>query len=167
MSIRVCLVCAALMALGACDGSSISFPVDGGKQLDELTDEDARAICHALKPMFDSLDDLMCTSKGISKSMSGGGSCEAERSACLQGESITKELDCNKAKANDLANCDATVGSYEACANDTYSMIKDVQSSVRCGASISELQALETKYKLPASCEALQQKCPSISIGID
>ena len=41
MITRVCLSCVALLALGACGGSPISFPVDGNKQLSDLTDEDA------------------------------------------------------------------------------------------------------------------------------
>lgn len=166
MITRVCLSCVVLLVLGACGGSSISFPVDGNKKLGDLTDEDAQAICHALEPMFSSLDHLMCTVKGVSKAASGQGSCETERVECLKNDSISDEMDCSKATANELADCDATINAYEACVNDTYNMIKSLQSSVYCGASPTELQALQSKFQLPASCQVLQQQCPSIDVGV-
>lgn len=166
MCTKVCVACVALLAFGGCGGSSIDFPIDGNKQLDELTDADARAICREMRPMFGLLDDLMCTSRGISKSSTGEGSCQAIRDQCLHDDSFSTEVDCDTATINELGDCEATVAEYETCASDTYSMLKSLMSKIHCGASPADLQALETQYKLPASCEALNARCPSIDMGI-
>ena len=77
--------------------------------------------------------------------------------------------DCGSAH-EDLEDCDATLGELEACMNDSQAKQQDAADQVKsltCSSTSEDAEALQgdSEYEEPASCKALEEKCPGMGVG--
>jgi hypothetical protein len=172
--------------LAACDdGNSGSLTsVDNSKKIEDLSEEDLQQMCEdytaALANAMD--QEFFCTMGGIAAAEELGGSemaCETTYDMCIDMDleiDIEQFFSCEDMLedvgdiddsddtdgASDTGDCDATVGDADACIQDMLAALEDIADSLSCANSASgDLEDI-LDMEEPASCEALEDKCPDM-----
>ena len=117
----------------------------------------------------DQLTTLLCNSSAITESISEDGSfdlaaCQTAREACFEdptvdvgfGEQSADELECN---FDGIETCDATVGEYSRCFDETARMLERAASEVTCERFAQGDYPDETSFAPSAECQALMEEC--------
>jgi hypothetical protein len=161
---RTIVTTLALLTLGACGDSSTraSFPVDTGKSIDALTDQEVDAICdEMLAVMRASFDkgEICMMGAGLAKSFGASQQqCESAYQSCVQRDGdLYSGYRCSL-KENPAAAkaCKATAKELETCVNDSLRALDDYLSDLSCSSS-------KPAPSEPRSCLDLASKCPGIS----
>jgi hypothetical protein len=167
------------LALGAfLVGCADSAPVlDTGvpndTQVDQLTDAQARQICERAETVAEDVfgvdvqHELQCVAGGIAADALNISTCKASYNDCIA-EPFTGEpvdFDCGTVTAPMLANCNATVGELEACANAQLRLVNGLISEVDCGladdpARLEQILADLEAGSMPEACASLPMDCP-------
>ncbi|WP_437335011.1 hypothetical protein [Sorangium sp. So ce394] len=141
---------------GGTDGTGGNGGETGGdlddKQLGDLTDEEAQAVCDAVAASAaDVTKEDACELVGLiaAATPDSGLDCETAKEQCIAepDEPAEEEL----CTAEDFAGCAATVAEFKACTDSQFEMIK----ALTCE---SDLES----FKLPPECEAVDEKCPEL-----
>jgi len=168
-----------VLALAVGCGGDVTYKsgVDGSKTASELSDADVQAICDAAKETGvkfaeDNKDALCNLTGGVAGALAGalgGGdpvaTCEAAVTDCKSSGVTPEETECNPK----LDGCTVTVAELETCFNDSLAAAEkvfDALAALTCteltsGTSNTTLD----QYVEPASCVAIEEKCPDISFG--
>lgn len=168
-----------VLALAVGCGGDVTYKsgVDGSKTAAELSDADVQAICTAAKETGEKFaennKDALCNLTGgvagaLAGALGGGdpvAACEMAVSDCKSKAFVPEETECNPR----LEGCNVTVAELETCFNDTLAAtekVMDTLAALTCTELTSQnsSNALD-QYVEPASCVAIEQKCPDISFG--
>jgi len=97
----------------------------------------------------------------LTAAMTGGGveGCEQAYVACLQEDPDPMEDECSLDEMDELRDCDAPLGDLERCMNDMFAQLSQLFGGLTCDSDPQELAGLDEK---PASCQALEERCPEI-----
>lgn len=171
-------VCAMLL-LGCGADRSFSSGIDGGRQIDDLSDEDVQQVCrdleaylndYALEP--EEVHRAMCTVMGLVAADSGlpGVSCEQMVADCPLDPVGPWSLDCEDWTADAVAGCDASVDELEACVSETgdglRASLSEVQCSLDTGDAQAEIERMADSFD-SASCEGVQEGCELLDLDFD
>lgn len=174
----LCVLLSAVMlaALGCDDdeGGSLSSGINSSKQLDELTEAEELKMCEEYASEVNSLftKEKICKLIAVELGKSMGNNtqmCESTYDSCMsdQMQEVFNQLlddlkiDCSADDYDDgyddgeEAECNATVGEAEKCANDLIAAAKAALNEISC----DNLTSFEEPEE-PASCEIVDQKCP-------
>lgn len=171
------LISAAMTGAFGCDddddGGFVSSGVSSSKQLDELTEAEARDMCEeftsAPGEVFDK--EALCRIASFSAARVVANSedlCRTTYDICM-GSSLTDAASILPKLAGDIYDCDpddfdedgeyhtcdATVGELERCANDLIAAYDSMIVQMTC----DNLGALDWPDR-PHSCEVVEEKCP-------
>ncbi|WP_437609145.1 hypothetical protein WMF20_49490 [Sorangium sp. So ce834] len=146
---------------GGTDGTGGNGGETGGdlddKQLGDLTDAEAQAVCDALAASAaDITKEDGCELFGLIAAATPGSGldCETAKEQCMnEPEEPAEEGMC---PTEDFAGCTATVAEFKACTNRQLETVK----ALTCE---SDLASVET----PPECEAIGEKCPELAGGGD
>jgi hypothetical protein len=146
-----------LLSFAACSGGgaeSAAADAAAGKQLKDLTADDAQAECQAIATQVALSREDTCEFAGL-MSTAFGQSCETVKSQCLsatQGQP-TLEVDGSCLPPTERrAGCSASIAEFRVC------LIAQAEA-VRALDCSSSLSALST---LPQACEEVSRKCPRL-----
>jgi len=172
----------ALVAMVGCS-SDVTFTsgVDKTKKVSEVTPDEAQTLCEnaaaTAQDFAESVKDDLCVFVGAITGAFAGGLgggdpvvlCEAAVADCKSQElEPVDTTDCN-AEAQ-IANCDATIEEIEACYNDSLEATTTALAAIGSQSCSDLLTGAEPNISVdvsaPASCTALQQKCPGLEVGI-
>lgn len=150
-----------LVACGGGDGGSSG--VDGSKSLDTLTDAEIVQVCEYVETLINEshLDSIECYAGAISQSQEGG-DCQALYDACIaEVDPEPDPSDCATAAEDPLPECSSmvTLSEVETCLKAEASQLNGI--SINCSTTPAELEGL-FELPEPASCAALEEKCPGI-----
>ena len=153
-----------MIGLGACGGGrQVNFPVDDSKVISTLSAAELQSMCDAMMDSAKYALDVACLSKGIAAKLKAGGTeqdCKTALDAC-RAEVATTTLACGLTQPGAVDGCNATVGEYELCLNDSLALAQQLQSKLSCSSSLTDLQNLATQLgTTPASCTTFKAKCP-------
>jgi hypothetical protein len=164
------------LAVG-CSGTSFESGVDGTKKASELSDADVQAICQAAEETSQKFaednKDAFCKLSGafagaLAGALGGGDPvavCESAVSDCKSKPLTTEPSTCNPK----LDDCDVTVGEIESCFNDSLDAAETYfadYKSKSCADLLAQTSGENTlNFMEPASCAAIEQRCPNISFG--
>ncbi|WP_437937773.1 hypothetical protein [Sorangium sp. So ce341] len=143
---------------GGTDGTGGNGGETGGdlddKQLGDLTDAEAQAVCDAIAASAEDVTkEDACEFAGVIAAALLGEDCETAKEECLNDpEEPTGEATC---PAEDFASCTATVGEYTACTGAQLEFIK----SLTCESTF------DPAMELPPECQAVSDKCPDLVGG--
>jgi hypothetical protein len=168
----VTLLTAACVACGGDDGA-ITLPVDGDKTISELSKSEREEICTVgVEVMQRDLGGTICAMMGLVAELQGETSCEAQQEVCLDEQ--FGDIDCSQADAAETIACEVTVAEWEQCMNDALRMINKLLPRVTCSTSLEELverygnlDPESFDFAPPESCQAIEQQCPGIDLGVD
>lgn len=151
-----------LAACGGGDGGGSG--VDGTKTVSTLTDAEIIQVCEYAEGLINEshLDSVECYVESILGSQNGDGDCQTMYDACIAGlEPDTDPSDCATAATDPLPDCGSmvTLSEVETCLKAEASQLNGV--SVNCSTPVSELENL-FELPEPASCVALEEKCPGL-----
>lgn len=151
-------------------GSLLTTSVPGGRQADKLTPAELMQVCKDLSVGIDAinkrLEPKICNVAGAIAYAVGDqkqATCENAVNECLAEPSEPTENACEA-----LTNCTATLTEVFTCMND---QIKDTEAlfnkfptcaQLAGGASFPE--GLD-EQPMPASCKAIEAKCPSVALS--
>ena len=172
----------ALFALCACDdddggGGSFNSGVDGTKQVSDLTDDEANAICRAAASYGESLISRRqaCVVASILFSEDSA-SCNQFAQACEQApaEPDDEDDDCQDGLPAELRDCDATVAEMESCQVGLANLVVQAVQGLSCSQAgspdaqerASSIFSAGNPAAVPA-CEAVRTKCPGAFGGDD
>ncbi len=143
---------------GGGGGSGIS----GSLKISELSEAQAIALCkEAANGSFgQGIKAGLCTFQGIIEEQISGGNCEEARDACMK-EPIT-DCEADVKEGDFVSDCDVTVGEYRKCMDDYGAVYQEVAKDITCDTDWEELQSGEEDPEPPASCKAIEQKCPGV-----
>ncbi|XXX76917.1 hypothetical protein WMF30_55650 [Sorangium sp. So ce134] len=142
---------------GGTDGTGGNGGETGGdlddKQLGDLTDEEAQAVCDQLAASAEdvSKEDL-CEVAGLIAAALGG-DCETAKTECMNEPEEPSEG--GTCPAEDFAGCTATVGEFMTCTNAQFDAIK----ALTCASDP------ESFGETPPECQAISEKCPELAGG--
>lgn len=155
---RIWIVAPALLVAACGDGvPQASFPVQSSKTIESLTPTDLVAICGEMKRVMRAAvtkDELCVMAGGLSAALSfGKETCQDAYSACMQrpDEQLWAGYSCGLK----IEGCSATVQEFETCFNDSLVVLKDFVSDLSCSST-------KKAPADPASCQALEAKCPGL-----
>jgi hypothetical protein len=173
------------LIIGACDSSDGGSEIDLGsddKVASTLTEAEATAACKKVETQFaEGGDDTaqkhtICLTTGLfAKAFAGDDAsvCQTAYDECMAAEPGAPTGgddepgdDCDDA-AKDLENCNATLGEIEGCFNDLMAAQDAAYEgllALSCNSTQEEIDALQEDGDLeqPASCKALEDKCPGL-----
>ncbi|MEQ8280160.1 MAG: hypothetical protein RMA76_01335 [Deltaproteobacteria bacterium] len=155
-------------------GTSFSAGVDGNKQVKDLTDSDAQTLCKAAEEtandFFDDNKDGFCKFSGAFAGIFAGSlggdaqsTCEMAVTQC-ESQASTEPAMCEPM----VTDCEATIAEIEACYNDSLDVAADLLDKFAgksCADLIADESSLNITADTPASCVALEEKCPSLEFG--
>lgn len=133
------------------------------KQINEVTDEDAQALCEQQSEYAASAfsADAKRGACVLSAGLAAGEMCADAVQSCIDaGEAelpvSTDSSECGTATASDAPDCDATVGEALDCSEALVDQISAYYATVTCedpgdGSGFEDL---------PAACESYFEKCP-------
>jgi len=177
----------AVMTAVACGGSdggggggALSSGVDQSKRGDEVTEEEAAKLCEAVADYAaaKAANVDLCETLGVSEAAIMAGfdeemTDEQIEEACQQGKQQCQEMleeggeeqDCSDTPVP--SECSSTVGEIERCIKDqidmTYEALADVPKCAGLTRDILTSWAEnQVETQPPASCETVQEKCPSL-----
>jgi len=170
---RSTLAFALLLPLSACDdggGSSTpAAPFEASapdeKGIGELSTDEQLAMCTELATYFErevpaaSQKRLACYFFALAFTGGDAQACEQAAQGCIADPEMdagTDDVSCDTAR---LSGCTATVAEIEACFSDMTSVTKSLASRISCRTSASDLEGLSDR---PASCTAVEAKCPAL-----
>jgi hypothetical protein len=164
------MLSAALMVSASCgsdgDGGGSGLPSDGIAK--DLPEEDARALCMWLEDTvngFQPSNTQLCTASIALQTMSEA-ECDAAVPDCVEfldmSQTEPDDFECETAMQEELGDCTATVGEIEAC----YRAAIDVQKKFVADTSCADA-GKATQPMVPASCAALETKCPDLAIDTE
>jgi hypothetical protein len=174
MWLRGCLAFVLGLGLaGGCvekDSGGIVTTVNESKPLNDLDENEQQDLCEDVQAWAeDNLNEKLfqridCISDAVEAATAGGGgideaACQNAYSDCLN-QPYEGEIDFSEAECNPDAfpSCDIAVGEYLACAEDSVALLNNLLNSFSCGNLEEFAQQEEPEY--PASCQALEQRCP-------
>lgn len=159
-----------LLPLLACGDDAVApaAPLDSG--VDEaatpstLSADQRQAFCQAAATWFTTqvtqaqMKKLACY--GFALAFAGqGNACNTFASECLaSNEPFDSSTDAS-CDGPELDDCTATVAELETCFTDTATQLRTLTARLSCSMSASDLQGLSGK---PASCAAIESKCPGL-----
>ncbi len=182
------LASAALPACGSSSssssGSSFSSGLSKTASLGDLTDADYAKLCAAMDSYYKSdpaFTNARCHATGLGAaalaSLLGGASADADlQKACSDAETACKNAPASGGDGGaytcgkPTGTCTATVGEFEACISDaTQAVNASIASAPSCatitkadiGNPLGAGDGGVTKLPTPASCQTVDQKCPS------
>jgi hypothetical protein len=161
------------LACGDDDGGSSSTAApfesssvpDDTRRASDLTPEEQTAFCDELATYFssqvsnDSLHRTGCYLFAFAFSGGDRNACNQAAQSCISDSEIEANVDGPECDTSKLTDCDATVAELEACFTDGTSLVKSLASRASCSMSGADLAALD---QVPASCQAIQDKCPGL-----
>lgn len=123
------LICLASVTLAVGCGSStpLDSGVDQDKKASEVTDDEAKQICEAAEKYTNDkiTPEMQCLGEGAlaaGLAMATGAdpeaACNDAVADCVDSADSGVGLDCDEASAEEVADCDATVGEVETCMKD-------------------------------------------------
>jgi hypothetical protein len=140
-------------ACGGDDGSG----VDPDKTFDQVSAGEANDICEWVADLVSESDakQVACYLVGIVTEQLGGGDCDQVADACLA-DTTPAQAGCS-VTTQELPECASTVtvGEVETCLEDVASQIASLADTISCDSSLAELED-------PASCVAIDEKCPDL-----
>jgi hypothetical protein len=165
--------------IGACDGgdsnSKFSTGLDTAKTPANLSTADRTTFCDKMAVFSSSLLTKAdaCKLAGMMGaafgSMSGGdikALCTAAYDACMKEPAGSTDTTTNTAECvQGVSTCTATVGEIETCYNDAAAMTKAQMAKIPSCSQItmSDLTSASTSTSsMPASCTAVEAKCPDM-----
>lgn len=161
--VLVCVMAFGLMFAQACGGDDDGGP-SGAKKLSDLTQTEAKEVCMKYGPQFNELmNEGVCL--GISIMMTGGDEalCDAALDSCLVDAAKEPDDSCDDLIVADVKDCDVTVAEWETCMSDTLKLYEGAFDGYECGMDPTLLEGEgEEEPDDPASCKALEAKCPQM-----
>ncbi len=158
---------------GGSDQSSDLFEADidasDDTPVDELEESDTEALCAQLEDAGETLEQelgedglkrLTCTAFAVL--LGGGGNeaaCEAAVEECMASEEGFEPDEEEEFECSEVEDCSATVAEMEACINDSINATRALVNGLTCANALERLQGAE---EAPASCQAIEDKCPGI-----
>lgn len=155
VAVMLCLACGD-------DSNGRGSGVPGSKVVSDLTVSELRAVCRSIyageNP--DGTPIQWCTF-GAASSSDSKEDCIAARDLCIEEE---RELadeepddgdDCEELTAEDVPQCDVTVGELERCLKDELAMMRAVVSKASC----DKLGGPDDPFETPASCGKIPSDC--------
>jgi hypothetical protein len=138
-------LCFALVCSAGCGGDDDVAPIDGSKNMSDLTNAEATTLCREHASDFDAIGAVECTVLGLA--MGQGEVCETTRDACQADSS--GGIDCDAVDTAALEDCDVPVSVVESCLDE----FGDFARGVTCDA--------EPPFNPPACFkDELRAKCP-------
>ncbi|GEM_PF-5884616 len=190
--IAVSIVSVVVVAVvAACDDDSgtvnSGVPALAGettKPVNQVTEQEAKDWCESYKVKAAAMYDTttQCELAGLMVAMMAGGQdiatqCNAVKDQCLAnpgeylegGDEPTDDLDCDGAMTEDLKDCDATVGEFNACFDALVVDGQKVMNKISCNMSMEDMMAMQEysefgPEQIPA-CKPLMDKCPELFEG--
>jgi hypothetical protein len=163
---------AAVLAIGiaGCGGAKhVTFPVDDAKVLSTVSTAELQSMCESVIIYAKDALDIACLTQGVSAKLKEGGTeqiCQTKVNTC-RAELQSKTLTCKLVDAKQLQGCNATVGEYETCINDTLVLLNTLRSKLSCSVSAADMATLSAEMKsMPPSCQSFAAKCPQL-MGTD
>ncbi len=165
---------------GGGSGSAVDTGLSDTRLLSSVTPEEATQACESIESAFSARLDVQSALAAVCELVGAALSdteaqCRQVADDCVaqaqRGEGMLKEedfeqdFDCDEEESQqELASCEATVGEFEQCMNDQLALAEQTLAAFSCAnapnttpEALSEAQA---GPPLPASCEALEEKCP-------
>jgi len=186
----VSLVVVAVVAACDDDSGTVNSGVpllsgDTAKPVNEVTTQEAKAWCESYKAKASEMYDTttQCEIAGLMVAMMAGGAdiatqCNAVKEQCLanpgeyleeQDDDPAAEIDCDGTMNDDLKDCDATVGEFNACYDALIVEGQKVMNKISCNMSMEDMMAMQDfsefgPEQVPA-CKPLMDKCPELFEG--
>lgn len=159
---------ALLLSCGS-SSTTVDLPFDDNKAVKDLSEGDLRELCKAgLEGLREGYGSTLCSLMGLIQDLSGQGSCEDARKACLNETFDTSS--CDEGETNTL-DCDITVGEIEACMNDVLQLAQDLLPDITCSTDLQDLQDINVDdledLDTPASCKKIEDNCEELDLGFD
>lgn len=173
---RLCAALALLFPLACGDDDGSSEPAapfestsvaDEQKVASDLSAEELTAFCDELATYFDSqiseaaLKRMSCTVFAFAFSGGDSSACNQAAQACIEDATVQPDEDQVSCNQSELADCSATIAELEACFTDATTLVKQLSGRVSCSMSAATLESLGDK---PASCAAVEAKCPNLAV---
>lgn len=168
-----------LTGCGGDGGGGLDTGIEGDRQLDDLSDEEAQQACRELESYLltsidpDEIQRATCTATGIaSENTVPGTTCEAVVDDCTAepADPLDLDFDCDSATADPLSTCQATVAELEACITEMTGNLDATFSELTCDIAddpdwSTQLEEITADLQSP-SCEQLEDDCPFADFGI-
>lgn len=161
------------LAMGACGGdddgggSGFKTSVPSSKRVDMLSPAETQTLCQDFSKWGESLEKSLtpkiCRLAGLLAPDKA--SCETAVKECI--DEPSEPSDGGMCEAPE--NCSASVGEMQACLNDTMNTLSSyLDKFPTCAQIASGSGSIPTQMPMkPASCAAIESKCPAIANGFD
>lgn len=153
--------CVALMGLAGAVGCG-DDDGNGGEKLNDLSAAEAEDLCEWVKEHnnIGGTERQWCTVDAVSETSSKT-SCDAYVEDCLDNgdyADLSDDTDCSDFDVEDElgSDCSATVSQLKSCVNALVAQQKKALSNASCSDAGEDLYS-----EFPASCEKVEEDCPS------
>jgi hypothetical protein len=160
----IALALAALVA-PACGGDDDggTSGVDGDKRLDELSPAETTDLCEWGFSLLEDDDDLVrfgCYFAALIFSPDSE-TCEATAQECID-EAEPIDFGDAECQFEDLPACasEVSVAEMEACGRDAVAVLRAIADDISCDSDPDEIE--DDSLVQPASCVAVEEKCPEL-----
>jgi hypothetical protein len=168
------LIAVTLLGSVACGGddegsTGVKSGLDESKPLNTLTSAEVEQLGKALaREMEESgFQEGICVLTGLlaeavlRQAGVDGPSCEESAKTCLDD---TKETE--PPNPDLFADCTATVGQYQACANAMSGVLKELFSGLTCDTNPQDAPQIDASSFQVEECEVIKTKCPTLNAAI-
>jgi hypothetical protein len=134
---------------------------DGSKQLNELSDEEAQAICEDRKSTLEEVQTNAATVECYGEQLGNKAGCDdAAAAACID---AAEGVDCSEGGGGE-ETCTATVDEFFACLESQNDVFGGIIAGMNCENAVAKFTELQTALQEGTpECDALEQECPSDS----
>ncbi len=152
-------------------GGSLEPSVDESKPIDELDESEEQELCeeagrYAASQIEPIRDELGCMTVALIAGVGLGGDfdsagCQQAYDDCLANPPEALPGEMTTCDFSQSGECDATVGDYVACFEESIAITRSLVDSFSCDA---EGGGISEPADSPA-CDALNEKCPGLAGG--
>lgn len=174
MQIRPRWVMSSFVLIGAlgCDedgGPDGVGGVSGDQRVIDLSEEEARDVCHAVQGKFDRVGRASQKITCIGNKFVAGHDeavCEANLDECTSGpldRAFTLDCDAPGGGQGKLEGCDITVGELNACVDELLRAAEAGAAKVDCSSTREDLQSAFAAEEPPESCSNVAKRCDALA----
>ena len=102
---------------------------------------------------------LGCVLLAVAFTGGNAAACNQSLQECMSSSEVTPSTEDASCDTERVQDCTATVAEMEACYEEMIGKLDSLASRASCSTSMADLQSLEQK---PASCRAVEAKCPNL-----
>jgi hypothetical protein len=154
------LLAALSLACGGDDGSAL----DDDRRLSDLSTSEARSVCKEILGVIEDADWRGVARLGCAFAEALQPQCSDARIDSCVSQAVS-QIEADPAQCDEVSDseveleaCDATVGELGTCLRDLIGAVADLGAGLTC----ATLDDLTLEVQPPASCSALESRCPGL-----